>query len=484
MPELQEKAPIEPSNDPPVSASGRYLQNSAHIFGRAVHIWFKDLIDLRVGLDREGTIEFIKSSKMMRGANTWLLMCSIMVASLGLDLGSPAVIIGAMLISPLMAPILGIGLGVAINDRYSLFLAIRQFSIAILIAILTSTLYFLITPLGSLTAEIQARTAPTFLDGLVAVFGGLAGIISISRKEPSSAIPGVAIATALMPPLCVTGFGIANGNWLITLNSFYLFFLNSFFIALTAFLIIRLLRFPLKERLDEQQGRRTRLIIILFSIIITVPSAYLLYKIWQKRNDEIKIENFVQQHFNTGSRTTCLGYSLIKQDTSRQLILQLLGEYIPEDSVEIYQSQLASVGLHPLRFTLIQNTDVGLDQVTRMQLQLSNMNALVERLQQTTANRAGQTQFVSNIQTIQTIAAQDSILFSNLSKEVKVLFPTITELRFARMRKTNFQDTPIVPIPTYLVRWKVARSRAEEESKLREFFKVRTQLDTFEILAY
>ena len=175
-----------------------------------------------------------------------------------------------------MAPILGIGLGVAINDRYSLFLAIQQFSIAILIAILTSTLYFLITPLGSLTAEIQARTAPTFLDELVAVFGGLAGIISISRKEPSSAIPGVAIATALMPPLCVTGFGIANGNWLIALNSFYLFFLNSFFIALTAFLIIRLLRFPLKERLDEQQGRRTRLIIILFSFSIVIPSAYLI----------------------------------------------------------------------------------------------------------------------------------------------------------------------------------------------------------------
>ncbi|MBK7871513.1 MAG: DUF389 domain-containing protein [Saprospiraceae bacterium] len=216
------------------NAVGRLLY-SGRVILRAVRMWFKDLINLEEGLDREGTVVSIKSGKVMRGANAWLLMCSIMVASLGLDLNSAAVIIGAMLISPLMSPILGIGLAVGINDRDALFLAIRQFSIAIAIALFTSTLYFLITPLGELTKEIEARTAPTFLDGLVAVFGGLAGIISTSRKEKGSAIPGVAIATALMPPLCVTGFGIATGNWQIMLNSFYLFFLNSFLSRLPLF---------------------------------------------------------------------------------------------------------------------------------------------------------------------------------------------------------------------------------------------------------
>jgi len=370
----QEKTPNESQPLAQPLSPARTAWNSARVFARAIRIWFKDLINLAEGLDREGTVEYIKSSKMMRGSNAWLLMCSIMVASLGLDLGSPAVIIGAMLISPLMAPILGIGLGMAINDRFSLFLAIRQFTIAILIALLTSTLYFLITPLGSLTEEIQARTAPNFLDGLVAVFGGLAGIISVSRKEQSSAIPGVAIATALMPPLCVTGFGIANGNWWITLNSFYLFFLNSFFIALTTFLIIRLLRFRLIEKLEEQKGRRTRLIIILFSIVIIIPSAYLLYDIWQKRRDELKIENFIEKHFNTASRTTCLGYKLIEQDTSRQLILQLLGYNIPDDSIAIYRAELVQAGLRDVNLSLVQNTDVGLDQVARMQLQLSSMS--------------------------------------------------------------------------------------------------------------
>jgi len=194
--------------------------------------FFYNLIDLRAGLDREGTIVNIKNNKKMAGANAWLLMCSIMIASLGLDLNSPAVIIGAMLISPLMSPILGIGLAVGINDNDALLLALKHFGIAIVIALVTSTLYFWLTPFGMETSEIRARTAPTLLDVLVAFFGGVAGIISGSRKDKSNAIPGVAIATALMPPLCVTGYGLATGNWTFMLNSFYLFFLNATFVAL------------------------------------------------------------------------------------------------------------------------------------------------------------------------------------------------------------------------------------------------------------
>lgn len=482
MPESKEKIAAEPIQAR--ASSGRHLLYSASIFARAVRIWFKDLIDLEDGLDRDGTIAYIKSSKMMRGSNAWLLVCSIMVASLGLDLGSPAVIIGAMLISPLMAPILGIGLGVAVNDRDSLFLAIQQLGIAMLIALITSTLYFLITPLGSLTEEIQARTAPTFLDGLVAVFGGLAGIISVSRKEVSSAIPGVAIATALMPPLCVTGFGIANGNWLIALNSFYLFFLNSFFIALTAFLIIRLLRFPLVEKLNEQQGRRTRLIIILFSIIIIIPSTYILYKIWQKRRDEVKIEAFIQKHFSAIAPTTCIGYKQIRQDTSRQLILQMLGNYIPEDSIPIYNAELAAEGLADLHLNLVQNADVNLDQVARMQLQLSSMSELVNRMQQASENRAEQAQLVANMQDVKNEFNKDSILFNNISREVKILFPNVMELRFARMQQANLQDSSIVKMPTYLVHWKTTRNRNAESIKLKDFIKVRTQLDTFDMIHY
>lgn len=461
------------------------LLQTGRVFFRAVRMWFKDLINLEEGMDQEGTVISIKSGKMMRGANAWLLMCSIMVASLGLDLNSAAVIIGAMLISPLMSPILGIGLAVGINDREALFIAIRQFSISIVIALLTSTLYFLITPLGEITPEIEGRTAPTFLDGLVAVFGGLAGIISASRKDKSNAIPGVAIATALMPPLCVTGFGIATGNWQVMLNSFYLFFLNSFFIALTTFLIIRFLRFPLKEKLEEKEGRRTRLIIIAFSLIIIIPSIIILTDIWKQRQETNKVELFVQQHFGQKALTSCVGYTILPQDSTKNkvLVLQLLGKFIPNDSIRFYEKELQNQGLDSMRVSLIQGTAMNLEQINRMQLQLSNMGQLVNKLGESEVVQMEQDQAISELNKRVEILHRDSSLFVDLSKEVKTLFPNVDEMRFARMQKTSFQDTTL-QMPTYLVHWKSSRLQRAERQKLYDFLKVRAKLDTLELITY
>ena len=181
------------------------------------------------GTDVFGTIEHIKKDINIRGSNIWILVCSTMLASIGLDLNSAAVIIGAMLISPLMSPILGIGLAVGINDRDTLIESLKNFGLAIAVSLLTSVFYFLITPLGEPTSEIIARTQPTLLDVFVAIFGGIAGIVAGSRKEKTSAIPGVAIATALMPPICVAGFGIATGHWNYFAGAFYLFFINAVF---------------------------------------------------------------------------------------------------------------------------------------------------------------------------------------------------------------------------------------------------------------
>lgn len=485
MPESDQIQETEPKPTGESLISREQLIQTAKVFYRAVRMWLKSLINLEEGLDREGTVISIKSGKMMRGANAWLLMCSIMVASLGLDLNSAAVIIGAMLISPLMSPILGIGLAVGINDREAFFLAIRQFSISILIALVTSSIYFLITPLGEITPEIEGRTAPTFLDGLVAVFGGLAGIISSSRKEKSSAIPGVAIATALMPPLCVTGFGIATGNWSVALNSFYLFFLNSFFIALTTFLIIRLLRFPLKEKLEEQEGRRTRYIIIAFSIVIIVPSIIILTDIWKQRQETKKIETFLTDHFGRNSETSCVGYTLLPKDSTNHkvLVLQLLGKFIPKDSIGFYENELREKGLDSVRINLIQGTATNLEQISRMQLQLTDMNQLVNKLQESEIVQMEQERAIGALNRRVEAIRQDSSLFVDLSKEVKTLFPNIDEMRFARMQKTSFQDTTL-QMPTYLVHWKSSRLQRAEQQKLYDFLKVRTKLDTLELITY
>ncbi|NNE26740.1 MAG: DUF389 domain-containing protein [Saprospiraceae bacterium] len=192
-----------PNPTPPQGANTNATEHKVNIVDIKDYFvkLINDFIDLSHGVDKWGTIREIKAKQSMSGANAWMLMCSIVIVSIGLNLNSQAVIIGAMLISPLMSPILGIGLGVAINDKAALYNALLHFGAAILIAIVFSTIYFWLTPLDAFTEEISARTAPTFLDVLIAIFGGIAGIISIARKDISTTLPGVAIATALMPPL-------------------------------------------------------------------------------------------------------------------------------------------------------------------------------------------------------------------------------------------------------------------------------------------
>ncbi|MCC5945131.1 MAG: DUF389 domain-containing protein, partial [Bernardetiaceae bacterium] len=228
--------------------------------------------------DVVGTIRGIKSGIVFKGSNLWILICSVVIASIGLDLNSPAVIIGAMLISPLMSPILGIGLGLGISDRETLVKSLRNFALAVVISLVTSVLYFMITPLGEYTTEMQARTEPTLLDVFVAFFGGLAGIIAGSRNEKTTAIPGVAIATALMPPLCTSGFGFATGRWDVFGGAFYLFFINAVFISLSTYMIVRFLKFPTVKRLETRLEQRARRMAYIVLIILLLPSIIFLVR--------------------------------------------------------------------------------------------------------------------------------------------------------------------------------------------------------------
>jgi len=273
------------------------------------------LLDLKDGLDKEGTIINIKSNKEMKGANAWLLMCSIFIASLGLDLDSPAVIIGAMLISPLMSPILGIGLGIGINDRNTLNISGKHLLIAIGIALFSSTVYFGITASlgigGGFTDEIRGRTSPSILDAMVALIGGLAGIISSSRKDKSNAIPGVAIATALMPPLCVTGYGIAqsfgylfgadhiNLNFVsVMFNSFFLFVLNATLVALATYFIVRFMKFPSRSFESEKEEFRSKSLLYFLSLALLSISIFTTYNIITDNKKIEAIESFIVQELS------------------------------------------------------------------------------------------------------------------------------------------------------------------------------------------
>jgi len=275
-------------------------------------IFFHDLIDLKDGLDREGTIINIKSNKEMKGANAWLLMCSIFIASLGLDLNSPAVIIGGMLISPLMAPILGIGLGIGVNDRQTLIISGQHLLIAIAIALVTSMIYFFISGFfeigGGFTNEIKGRTSPSVLDAMVALIGGFAGIISSSRKDKSNAIPGVAIATALMPPLCVTGYGLTRLMFNLPLhpteeslnffnvvwNSFFLFFLNATLVALATYSIVQLMGFKSRSFATIKEERRSKLLLYFTSLVLLATSLFTTVNIISDNKTRKNINNFIK----------------------------------------------------------------------------------------------------------------------------------------------------------------------------------------------
>ncbi|MEN0050473.1 MAG: DUF389 domain-containing protein, partial [Bacteroidota bacterium] len=356
---------------PNMKQEKRHLGEIFGDFWKNVVSWFRDFINLESGLDREGTIISIRKNMRMRGHSAWLLMCSIMIASLGLDLNSPAVIIGAMLISPLMSPILGIGLAVGINDKKMLSVSLQHYAVAILIALITSYIYFSFTPIGEVTDEILARTKPTTLDILIAFSGGVAGIISGSRKDQSNAIPGVAIATALMPPLCVTGYGLAKGEWQIMLNSFYLFFFNAFFVALATFLIVRMLKFEEKEYATAQERQRTHLLILGFSILMIIPSTFILLRVLEDLKQRRVVDAFVETYFS--GQTNCIDYEVEKIDSTHLVLLKLIGPRVSDDSLKVYNEKLQSRFGSQVLLSVVQDQDADLRELNRLKGEMNSV---------------------------------------------------------------------------------------------------------------
>lgn len=229
--------------------------------------------------DHDAVYEEIKKNAIFKGTNLWILFFAIIVASVGLNMNSTAVIIGAMLISPLMGPINAIGYSISTYDFHLFKISIKNFIFAIIVALSGSTLYFAFTPISTESSELLARTSPTIYDVIIALFGGLAGIIAMSSKLKGNVIPGVAIATALMPPLCTTGYGLATGKWNFAIGAFYLFAINTIFIALASGLVSQLLNFPIRNILDEKRKRKINNIITVVIILCLLPSVYLGYRL-------------------------------------------------------------------------------------------------------------------------------------------------------------------------------------------------------------
>ena len=442
-----------------------------------IHDW----LNLKDDLDREGTITNIQNNRRMRGANAWLLMCSIMVASLGLNLNSPAVIIGAMLISPLMSPILGIGLSIGINDRAGLWIALQHFGMSIVIALITSVLYFALTPIDEFTNEIAGRTEPGILDVLVAVFGGLAGIISGSRIDKSNAIPGVAIATALMPPLCVTGYGIAHGDMEIAFNSFYLFMMNSTFIAMTTYLLVTFMRFPKKKYETQKERLWTRRIVGLVALVMLVPSIFIFSKVLTRTQEEQKIQTYLDENFPED-------FHELKRAKGQDSInvKVFLFEDISDEKLEEYHAQLTALNCQA-KYSIIDAQESGiskdeLDKTTKS-LQDDYLRRIEQEKQVLTTEKDRQ---ISQLEYQLDSLQRDTVIFKSARKELKVLYPLLDDIQYARMQSIQ-NDSNSVIIPTFLVKWSKKKSkstRLRDEKRMTQFLLLREELDTLQIIQF
>lgn len=224
----------------------------------------------------------IEKDLVFRGTNLWILVFAIIVASVGLNMNSTAVIIGAMLISPLMGPINGMGYSIATYNLPLFRKALKNFTFAVVAGLLASTAYFAVSPISTAHSELLARTSPTIYDVLIAFFGGLAGIVAISSKQKGNVIPGVAIATALMPPLCTAGYGLATGQFTYFFGAIYLFTINTVFIAISSVVISQILKFPIITIVGEAQKKRINSLISAIIILVLIPSIYLGYRLVQK----------------------------------------------------------------------------------------------------------------------------------------------------------------------------------------------------------
>ena len=244
--------------------------------------------------DDDKVHEVIVKDTEFRGTNLWILMFAIVVASVGLNMNSPAVIIGAMLISPLMGPINGMGYSIATYNLDLFRRALKNFSFAVLVSLAASTAYFALSPISTAHSELLARTSPTIYDVLIALFGGLAGIIALSTKQKGNVIPGVAIATALMPPLCTAGYGLATGQFDFFFGAIYLFTINTVFIALSSVVVSQLLKFPIRTDIEDKQKRKINQWISLVIVLIIVPSIYFGYDLVQKEKFNENAKRYVE----------------------------------------------------------------------------------------------------------------------------------------------------------------------------------------------
>ena len=423
--------------------------------------------------DETAIVEQISDGVTFRGANLWVLIFAIFIACLGLNLNSTAVIIGAMLISPLMGPIIGMGLAVGRADLELLKRSLTNYGVSTVISVLTAALYFQLTPLTEAQSELLARTSPTLYDVLIALFGGAAGILAISTGGKGNVIPGVAIATALMPPLCTAGYGLAMGEWSFFFGACYLFFINTVFIALATYLGVRLLQFKPKQFVDKARLAVVNRYIAVIVVVTMLPAVYMTTQIIRQSVFENHVKQFVKQELNQP------GTRILSEQADREtktLDVVALGAALPNEMIEAARQRLADYQLADYQLNVIQGA-----QSDSLLLARNNAGTQQSLSGQDQQHLVLQTERVAQLERETADYRRLDALAREIAGEVKAVCPKVESIGLSKITETPVDSGAV---HSYVLA--VANSRtplpATDRDRLAQWLKVRTQADSLRLV--
>ncbi|PWL37265.1 hypothetical protein DKG77_16680 [Flagellimonas aquimarina] len=466
-------------NDAPNQDSGDEVKKDFKGLLGSIRKFLSDLLEIRTNTDAVATKESIIADIPFKGHTSWILICSIFIASIGLNANSTAVVIGAMLISPLMGPILGMGLSLAINDIDTLRRSIKNFAVMVVLSVITAFLFFYLFPLRDESSELLARTKPDIRDVLIAFFGGLALVIARAKKGTiASVIFGVAIATALMPPLCTVGFGLAIGKPWYAAGAMYLFTINTIFIGLATFLVIKFLRFPMVRYANSQRRRFIARVASITGILVMIPAGFTFYQVFQESLFKKQAQEFLKEtievyQFNASGRYVDNLTKIQYVDDGTPLIeLVCMGdELIPENIINTWRVQKNEYSrLKDAEFRILQG---GKDDSEE---KFNYVSELYEKNKAELLNKDEQIRLLEEEVANLTKNAGKQIPFRNISAEAKANYENVAGLGFSYQMQTDFNKLDTVPV--FEVKWKDGIRGDQKETdakKMAAWLKLRLQ---------
>ncbi|MBS1745973.1 MAG: DUF389 domain-containing protein [Bacteroidetes bacterium] len=410
--------------------------------------------------DKKKVLENVFNNISFRGSNLWILACAIIIASVGLNVNSTAVIIGAMLISPLMGPIVGAGFALGTYDFPLLKKSMKNLVIATGVSLLVSALYFYFSPFKDVQSELLARTSPNIYDVLIAFFGGLVGVIAVTRVEKGNPIPGVAIATALMPPLCTAGYGIAIFNFQYFAGAFYLYTINCFFICIATFFVVKYLNYPAASFKSIRYSRQIRIGITTLIFIMIIPSFYLAYTLWNEKKYTKTVEQFINTEFV--SNGDMVVYKKIDYHSNpKKVELALLNRKLSEKDIETYSHILSNMGAANTELTFKQN-----DEDLKAEI-LNEINKKENVL----------TEKDITINNLKSELDKYKLDDPSLTKELNILFPTMKNISLGKIEQ--YPGTDSVRIQCVLL---YSASKDIEEEKLKPWLAERLKTNNIVLI--